>query len=260
MDSMQWWAMASSIGLFLGMVACLEMGFRVGSRSSATSPELAHEGLGAIEAAVFALLGLLLAFSFAGGMSRLDARRQMIVREANSISSAYSRLDLLSAKDQPQMRRLFREYLDTRIQAYEDHSEQVAAAQSVARVAQLQQEIWSQAVAASRTDASQNIGRLLLPAINDMTDLTTMRFIVSRTHLPGLISALMISVALLSALLAGYAMSKRKSRSWFHALLYAGVIAITFYTVLDLDYPRSGGFIRLDAADLALRGLRDSIR
>jgi len=72
--------------------------------------------------------------------------------------------------------------------------------------------------------------------------------------------ALMIAVTLLSALLAGYTMSKRKRRSWFHALLYAGVIAITFYTILDLDYPRSGGFIRLDAADRALRQLRDSIR
>lgn len=37
--------------------------------------ESAHEGIGTIEAAVFALLGLLLGFSFAGGTSRLDARR-----------------------------------------------------------------------------------------------------------------------------------------------------------------------------------------
>ena len=42
-----------SIGLFLGMVACLEVGFRLGRRSSVASPELAHEGVGTIEAAVF---------------------------------------------------------------------------------------------------------------------------------------------------------------------------------------------------------------
>jgi len=42
-------------------------------------------------------------------------------------------------------------------------------------------------------------------------------------------------------------------------MLYAAVIAVTIYTVLDLEYPRFG-LIRLDAADKALLQLRDSIR
>ena len=35
-----------------------------------------------MEAAIFSLLGLLLAFSFSGATSRFDARRQLIVQEA----------------------------------------------------------------------------------------------------------------------------------------------------------------------------------
>jgi len=54
-------------------------------------------------------------------------------------------------------------------------------------------------------------------------------------------------------------MARRKSRSWFHGLLYAMVISITIFTVIDLDYPRFG-LIRLTAADNALIELRDSIR
>jgi len=254
------WAVALSIGLFFGMVICLEAGFRVGRRSSAANQQLAHEGIGVIEATVFALLGLLLAFSFAGGMSRLDARRQMIVREANAISTAYLCLDLLPPDDQPEMRRLFREYLDTRLQIYENLADEKTTGQAMARVTQLQQEIWARAVTASRNDPSQNIGRPLLPALSEMSGITTARMIALRTHLPGLILALLIAVALLSALLAGYAIAKRKYRSWLHMLLYAALIAVTFYTVLDLDYPRSGGFIHLDAADQALRQLRNSIR
>ena len=49
-------AAALSAGLFVGMVVCLEVGYRLGRRSS-ENPELTHEGIGAIEAAVFALLG-----------------------------------------------------------------------------------------------------------------------------------------------------------------------------------------------------------
>jgi len=54
-------------------------------------------------------------------------------------------------------------------------------------------------------------------------------------------------------------MVKRKRRSGLHVVLYAAVIALTIYTVLDLDNPRAG-LIRLDAADNALIQLRDSIR
>ena len=80
-----------------------------------------------------------------------------------------------------------------------------------------------------------------------------------RTHLPGLISALLILVTLLSGILAGHVMSKRERRSVIHMLIYAAVVAATVYAVTDLDHPRSG-LIRLDAADNALIKLRDSIR
>lgn len=252
------WAAAVAVGLFLGTVACLDVGYRLGRRNS-ENPDLAHEGIGTIEAAVFALLGLLLGFSFAGGTSRLDSRRQLIIEEANAIGTAYLRLDTLAAADQPEMRRFFREYLDARLRVYQKLPDLRATEQELAQAAKMQQRIWSQAVTASRADPTQTAARLLLPALNDMIDVTTSRTVALHTHLPLLIFALLISIALLSGLLAGYAMAKRRSRSWLHMLVYALVVAITVYAVVDLDYPRSG-LIRLDAADNALSALRDSIR
>jgi hypothetical protein len=250
------WATALSIGVFFGIVACLEAGYRLGRRSS---DDLAHEGIGAIEAAVFALLGLLLGFSFAGGMYRLDARRQLIIEEANAIGTAYLRLDLLASSDQPEMRRLFREYLDARLRVYQKLPDLRAAEQELGHAARLQQKLWSQAVAGSRASTTPTVARLLLPAINQMIDVTTSRTVALYTHLPSLIFALLMIVALLSGLCAGYAMAKRKRRSWLHMVIYAPVVAVTIYAVIDLDHPRSGS-IRLDAADNALAKLRDSIR
>ena len=197
-------------------------------------------------------------FSFAGGTSRLDTRRQLIIEEANAIGTAYLRLDTLAADDQPEMRRFFREYLDARLQVYQKLPDMGAAEQELAHSAQVQQRIWSQAVIASRADPTKTAAKLLLPALNQMIDVTTSRTVALYTHLPPLIFALLMSVALLSGLLAGYAMAKRRSRSWLHMLVYALVVAVTVYAVIDLDYPRSG-FIRLDAADNALAKLRDSI-
>src|ERR1700687_6237841 len=126
------WAIVVSVGLFVGIGACLEIGYRIGRRSSERSPESAHEGIGVIEGGVIALLGLLLAFSFAGGTSRLEAKRQLVVQEANAIGTAYLRLDVLPVNEQPELRRLFREYLDARLRVYERLPDLRAAEQELA--------------------------------------------------------------------------------------------------------------------------------
>jgi hypothetical protein len=252
-------ALMWSVGLFVGILICLEIGYRIGSRGVEKHFDLEHEGTGTIETAVFALLGLLLAFTFGGAMSRLDARRALIVQEANAIGAAYLRLDILPAADQPAIRQLFREYLDARLSAYDKLQQRDVANQEFARAATIQQQIWSHAAAAGQSDSSHNTVRILLPALNEMIDVTTARAIALDTHLPALIFLLLICVALLCALLAGHAMAKRKHRSALHMILYAAIISVTIYAVLDLDEPRSG-LIRLDRADQALIELRDSIR
>jgi len=186
------WATLLSTVVFSGTLGCLELGYPFGNRSIAKAPELAHEGIGAIEAAVFALLGLLLGFSFAGATSRLDARRQLIVEEANAVGTAYLRLDLLPSANQPEIRQLFRRYLDARLSAYDQLPDPVAVAQELAQAAQVQQEIWSRTVTVTREDPSKESARLLLPAINEMIDVTTARTIALQTHLPGLIVGLLV--------------------------------------------------------------------
>ena len=178
-------AVAWSVGLFLGMLVCLEIGYRIGSYGVARYQDLEHEGTGTIEAAVFALLGLLLAFTFGGAMSRLESRRALIVQEANAIGTAYLRLDILPAAEQPGMRHLFREYLDARLSGYEKLVQRDAANQDFARAATIQQQIWSRAVAAGQNDSTQNTVRVLLPALNEMIDVTTARAIALDTAFAG---------------------------------------------------------------------------
>jgi len=252
-------AIAWSTALFFAILACIEVGYRIGDRSCKRHPELSHEGLGAIEAAVFALLGLLLGFSFAGATSHLAARRQLIVQEANAIGTAYLRLDLLPAAEQPEMRGMFRQYLDARLRMYEELPDWASADQQLALAKQLQQEIWSRALTASRGDQTHDTARLLIPALNEMFDVTTARTVALHTRLPSLIFSLLVAVALVSGLLAGFGMAKRRRRAWLHMLLFAIAISVTIYALLDMEDPRVG-LIQLHSADNALLNLRDSIR
>ncbi len=61
-------------GLFFGMLLCLELGRRLKRRHGAE--EAASAGL--VESAIFALLGLLIAFTFSGAANRFEERRHLI--------------------------------------------------------------------------------------------------------------------------------------------------------------------------------------
>src|SRR5215467_1324375 len=248
-----------TFGLFLGMLLFLEIGRRAGLRRIKEDSGAAGEGVGAVDGAVFALLGLLIAFTFSGASSRFDTRRQLIVEETNDIGTAYLRLDLLPADAQPALRESFRRYLDARIEAYQKLPDIAAAKVSLAKANELQGQIWRQAVAASQAKGAPPAAPiLLLAALNAMIDITTTRTMASQMHPPVVVFVMLFGLALAASLLAGFGMTGSKLRSWFHMLGFALVMAIAIYVILDLEYPRLG-LIRVDAFDQALIDLRESM-
>ena len=251
-------AILSAGGLFVGMVVLLELGRRLGCRRLKEDEEGARAGLGTVEGAVFALMGLLIAFTFSGAATRFDARRQMIVDEANAIGTAWLRLDLLPPAAQPELRNLLRRYLDGRLAVYEKFRDLEAARAELNQVNALQAQIWTRAVAACQ-ESPNPLQAQLVPALNEMFDLAASRIAATRIHQPVIIFVMLGLLALMSALLAGYAMAGGKSRSWIHMLGFALVLAATVYVILDLELPRLG-FIRVDALDQVLREVRESMK
>jgi hypothetical protein len=204
---------------------------------------------GPVEAAVLALLGLLLGFQFAGASNRLDARRQIIVREANTIGTAYLRVDLLPPDDQPALRSLFREYTTLRLKLIESRTtEEVLSRDAASRA--IQGEIWSRSVAACQKTPSPATQTLVVSALNDMIDVTTERSVAAHTHTPVVVTALLLSVSLLSAFLVGYS-THGPSRPWLVRVLFTAVVAGTLYVTFDMEFPRSG-LIQVGAADDAM--------
>ena len=246
-----------SIALLGGMLVTHNIGRGLRRRRLAAGGEQVIAGVGILEGAVFALLGLLIAFTFSGAASRFDARRQLIVQEANAIGTAYLRLDLLPAAARDELRSSFREYLDTRLRVYKALPDLAAAKSELARSAELQQQIWSKAVAAASGQPTST-ATLLLPALNQMFDITTTRTMAAQSHPPWVIFGFLFALGLLGAFIAGYAMGAAK-RNWTHILTFAFMLAGAFYIIIDLEFPRLG-FIRVDAFDQVLIDLRQSMR
>ena len=257
---MESWISLAAVTVFLGvgMVALVEVGRRLALRRIRREPGGQQSGVSAVEGAVFALFGLLIAFTFSGAGSRFDARRALVTEEANAIGTAWLRLDLLPPDAQPGLRALFRTYLDSRLETYRKLPDVAAARQELTRSVQLQGQIWTQAVSAVRESSTTTAGMLLLPALNQMIDITTTRTMATMMHPPLVVFLMLGALALMSALLAGHGMASGGQRSWVHVLGFATIVAATVYVIVDMEYPRFG-MIRVDAVDQVLRDLRQSM-
>jgi hypothetical protein len=245
--------------LFIGMLLCLELGRRICLSSLKNTHVAEPKGLGAMEGAVFALLGLLIAFTFSGAASRFENRRLLIGNETNTISTAYLRLDLLPESARMELQILFRRYLETRLALYSSMEDPAITKKLLDQQAQFQGEIWRKAVAvSSRPRVPSSVAMLVLPALNEMIDITNTRSVATQNHPPKIIFFLFGVISLLSSLLAGYSMAFGM-RSWLHTIIYSAVISITIFVILDLEYPRKG-IIRIDSADKVLVELLRSMK
>ena len=232
--------------LFPVLVVLLELGRRVRVHRKVEAKS------SAIESAVFALFGLLLAFSFSGAMTRYDMHRDLVVQETNSIGTAYLRLDLLPASSQPALRQLFRDYTSSRLHLYDTDAPEISP-QSI----QLQHEIWEQSVrACSASGASPDAARLLLPALNNMIDITATRQNVFDMHPPLIVDALLFGISCWCAFIAGYSMP---ATNWLYIFTFAFVVTFTISAIMEIEYPREG-LIRLTHTDRNLIDLQNSMK
>jgi hypothetical protein len=246
-------------GLFGCILLFVWLGRRIGNRRGGEETERERVGLVTVESAIYALLGLMIAFTFSGATSRFDARRAQTVQEANAIGTAYLRLDLLPAAAQPALRTKFRSYTEARMAVYRALPDIEASSADAARAVALQDEIWTDSMAALRS-ATPQASLLLVPALNDMIDITTTRNIALRTHTPPIILVALVVLTLISALLIGYALAGGKPFATnLHMIGFALMMTVTIYVILDLDHPRVG-LIRLDYVDQALADVRAGMK
>ena len=238
--------------LFLIMLLVLETGRRIGKRYYSMEESDHHRGNRIlVESAIYGLLGLLIAFTVSGAANRFDARRTLTVQEANTIGTAYLRLDLLPAAAQPELRRKFRRYAEARLAVFRLLPNFEASNAEAVRANELQRSIWNEVIAAL-PGVPQSATLMLLPALNEMFDITSSRAIAAQAHTPLVILCALAVLALFCCLLAGYGLAgENPLGSALRMIGFALIVTLTIFVILDLDYPRVG-LIRLDYADQAL--------
>jgi len=243
--------------LAVGMYLLLGLGERIGRKHLERGASNLKDTFGVVDGPIFALFGLLVAFTFSSALTRFEARRALIVQEANAIGTAYLRLDLLPPSDRDLLQGYFKKYVESRIRIYELIPNMDLVLQESERSQKLQSQIWAAGLQGVAKCPSTLAGMQLVPALNEMIDITTTRSSAMQFHTPMVIFGMLMALSLITALLVGYQFAGLEKRNRLHPLLFFLTISITCYVILDMEYPRLG-FIRMDAADAILRDVRAS--
>jgi CDP-diglyceride synthetase len=243
------------VALLLTLAFSIMIGRRCGRAQLESQPGQKLEVLGVAEGAVFGLLGLMIAFTFAGADDRYESRKTHIIEEANAFEAAYAITDTLPPQYQPALRKNIREYLDLHLAAYSHIPYMNIVREDMEQSQIIQHKIWDQAVAATDASSNHDLNQLVLPLINKMFDLTHSGIDMVFIHPPRTIFLLLIGLAALGAFLIGYIAAENKQKRSVHIYSYVLLTALIIYIIINLEYPRVG-FIRINYFDQILTDVR----
>lgn len=244
-------------GSFFATIAltflAVEFGYRLGNYRRRVSETEKESTLGPIVGATLGLLAFLLAFTFGLAASRYDARRQMVVKEANAIGTTYLRAGLLGEPYPEKIRDLLRKYVDVRLEAVRTGDVERGVAESTALHAQL----WDRAESLAAEDRNSEISATFIVSLNEMIDLHAERVLIGvRSRIPVVIWLTLYLVTFLTMLQLGYYKGVSGSRRSSAVAALVLTFSIVMLLIADLDRPHEG-LIRV--SQQALLELRDSM-
>lgn len=208
-----------------------------------------------IPSTILGLLALVLGFTFSMAVSRYDTRRDQIVKEANSIGTAYLRAELMPDQYPEQLKSLIKHYLEVRIQFHAVKDDLIKDEEIAAHTAKFQTEIWKLMVDISRTHNTP-ITALTVAAMNEMFDAGSERTFASKNRIPELVFLLLFLVAGIGVASMGFMESVRNEKPFFNVVVLSVLFALVIGLILDIDRPQKG-FIQTN--QLPLLELRESL-
>ena len=236
-DLPTWLIVAALLALTL---AANEVGYRMGLRRQRTESELSRTVSNALKGSTFALVALLLAFSFSATSSRYELRQRLVLDQANAVGTCYLRAGLLAEPGRTQIRSVLVEYLDVRLEHYQAGYHTEAGKQLRTRIDGLMARLWEQIETANRADPQGVRTSLIVPAANEVIDLSSTRAWANQNHLPDPVLAMLLGSLVISSLLLGHSSGQAATRHvglWLASNLVLGLV---LYVVLDFDRPRRG--------------------
>jgi hypothetical protein len=229
--------------LLIALPLAIEAGYRLHAAmaKTATYTDLGRDEWGHITGASMSILGLLIAFTVSMAVGHYESRRQLVVDEANAISTTYLRAQLFDDPARGQLGSLISGYARDRQLVFDagDNHALVDRAQAVTEANQGL--LWSATIAALRQPGAAGWSTTFLPAMNGMFDLAATLQASLEAGVPARVVRVVIIYAFVTAGLARFPLGAGGGRRRAGLMLVFLMVAVTIGLIIDLDNPRSGG-------------------
>jgi hypothetical protein len=221
------------------LIAALEFGFWAKGRKR--DSDIIEKGdIALILGAVTTLLALLLGFTYSMSAGRFEARRQLVVDEANAIGTTYLRAKTLPEPRSSEMQGWLRQYTALRGEIAaraDDAPEKIREADN--RSKELHRLMWSRAAALARENPNPIIS-IFLQTLNEMIDLHSKRLAAFRNRVPFAIYMVLFLVSAVILWLLGFYFGSHRNRVRVLTTMLAFLLASVMWLIMDLDQPVRG--------------------
>jgi hypothetical protein len=229
-----------AVGLIAGVIAAHEIGFWIGSLKRKTDEPFDRQ-VALVRTSTAALVAFLVSFAFSGAASRFTNRQDLIVREANALETAYLRADTIAEPQRGELNAALKEYSADRVTLLSrEGRDQIEPL--LAKVSGLHERMWRSATTATQDNAP--LMAVVLPPINEVTDLHSMHLAMARRHLPIPILAVPLGTAAISLGIIGFGNGRVGRRFSSIDAVMEPFFAAALWMTIDMDYP-GGGMIRV---------------
>lgn len=186
---------------------------------------------------------------------RYDSRRKIIIEEANNIGTAILRSDLYPDSSRTLFRKDFKLYVEARISYYQAGADvkEVLKADSLSQ--KIASKLWKRASMLSKNPANLAATQQMIPALNDMIDVTTSRLAGEKAKVPESIILMLFFLAMIIAFYGGYSEGRKGKMDWVVQIGFCLLVSLVILFTLDLDRPRRG-FVNLDVSNQTIIDLR----
>lgn len=211
------------------------------------------QDMGPLTGFLFALLGLMLAFTFGMAGSRFDTRRGLVVQAANHMHEAILRSDLYR---EDSVRKAFKadlkDYVQTRVNWFDAKRNPAQVEEAKNETNRIFNKIWTRAAILARDPENMVASQQMIPVLNAMIEVAVTREAATKAIVPEPVLYLLFIMIMITSLMAGYNTSIEKQFNYVAVIGFIVLVGCVVYIILDLDRPRRGlitntavnGFIR----------------
>jgi len=244
-----WLLFPVTIGIAL---LAVEAGHRLAAYRLRRSAEEKDSPVGGMVGATLGLLAFILAFTFGLAGARYEARRQIVLSEANAIGTTYLRAGMLAEPMRTDARNLLREYVDVRIEGVQGGN----VNQAIAKSDEINNRLWAVATAAAEKEKNV-ITSLFIQSLNQVIDLNATRIMAGlRSRIPGAIWFVLYMLLILAMAMLGYQSGLANSRRSIAVIACVIGFSSVLFLIADLDRPGQG---MLEVSQQSMIDLRRSM-